>query len=183
MVPCSIRQLSAVLQDSADSGIRLCKFGSYSCKLRGAPAHWPRTTVLLAATKQLYEWFSPSVCPSVHPTFWLCSHHRIIMNFSVVITNVESDVHAKGQAQMSKVKITEVITQLSRFRTVSPVWIHWWWWNDALSLMLLWRGALLFFKVNRQISRSHVTKKIVNFDPNWAFPDCTFSFKSPMAMK
>ena len=44
----------------------------------------------LAATKQLYEWFSPSLRPtarlSVTP-FWLCSHHRIIMNFSGVITN------------------------------------------------------------------------------------------------
>ena len=42
-----------------------------------------------------------------------------------------------------------------RFRTVTPVWIHIWWWNDAQSLMLLRRGSLLFFKVNHQISRSH----------------------------
>ena len=34
-------------------------------------------------------------------------------------------------------KVTEVKTQLSRFRTVTPVWIHIWWWNDAQSLMLL----------------------------------------------
>ena len=58
----------------------------------------------------------------------------------------------------SKVKVTEVITQLSRFRTVTPVWIHIWWRNDAQSLMLLRRGALLFFKVIRQIPRSHRTK-------------------------
>ena len=32
-----------------------------------------------------------------------------------------SDVHAKGQGQRSKVKVTEVKTQLSRFRTVTPV--------------------------------------------------------------
>ena len=55
----------------------------------------------------------------------------------------------------SEVKVTEVMTSLSRFRTVTPVWIHIWWWNDAQSLMLLRRGALLFFKVIRQISRSH----------------------------
>ena len=47
---------------------------------------------------------------------------------------------------------------LSCFRTVTPVWIHIWWWNDAQSLMLLRRGALLFFKVTLQISRSHGTK-------------------------
>ena len=100
-----------------------------------------------------------SVCLSVTP-FWLCSHHRIITKFSGVITNDRSDVHAKGQGQRSKVKVTEVITQLSRFRTATPVWIHIWWWNDAYSLMLLRRGALLFFKVIRQISRSHGSKNL-----------------------
>ena len=99
----------------------------------------------------------PSVCLSVTP-FWLCSHHPIIMNFSGVITSDKSDVHAKGQGQRSKVKVTEVTTQLNRFRTVTPVWIHIWWWNDAYSLMLLRRGALLFFKVIHQISRSHGSK-------------------------
>ena len=101
--------------------------------------------------------FRLSVCPSVTP-FWLCSHHRIIMKFSGVITNDQNKVHAKGQGRRSKVKVTEVTTQLNRFRTVTPVWIHIWWWNDAYSLMLLRRGALLFFKVIRQISRSHGSK-------------------------
>ena len=99
-----------------------------------------------------------SVCLSVTP-FWLCSHHRIIMKFSGVITTDKSDVHAKGQGQRSKVKVTEVNTQLNRFRTVTPVWIHIWWWNDAYSLMMLRRGALLFLKVIRQILRSHGSKK------------------------
>ena len=98
-----------------------------------------------------------SVCPSVTP-FWLCSHHRIIMKFSGVITSDKSDVHAKGQGQRSKVKVTEVTTQLNRFRTVSPVRIHIWWWTDAYSLTMLRRGALLFLKVIRQISRSHGSK-------------------------
>ena len=115
----------------------------------------------LAATKQLYEWYFPSVrlsvCPSVTP-FWLYSHHRIIMKFSGVITKGQGKVHAKGQGQRSKVKVTEVTTPLNRFRTVTPVWIHIWWWNDTSSLVLLRRGALLFFKVIRQISRSHGAK-------------------------
>ena len=104
-----------------------------------------------------------SVCLSVTP-FWLCSHHRIIMKFSGVITNDQSKVHAKGQGQRSKVKVTEVTTQLNRFRTVTPVWIHIWWWNDAYSLMLLRRGALLFFKVIPQIARSHGSKN------RWIWP-------------
>ena len=102
-----------------------------------------------------------SACPSVRLSvtpFWLCSHHLIIMKLSGVITNDRRKVHAKGQGQRSKVKVTEVMTQLNRFRTVTPVWIHICWWNDAYSLMLLRRGALLFFKVIRQISRSHGSK-------------------------
>ena len=125
--------------------------------------------IFLAATKQLNEWYfylpkfdflsvRLSVCLSVTP-FWLCSHHHITMKFSGVITTDQGNVHAKGQGQRSKVKVTEVTSQLSRFRTVTPVWIHIWWWNDTYSLMLLRRGALLFFKVIHQISRSHGAKK------------------------
>ena len=102
-----------------------------------------------------------SICPSVRLSvtpFWLCSHHRIIMKFSGVITNDRRKVHAKGQGQRSKVKVTEVTTHLNRFRTVTPVWIHIWWRNDAYSLMLLRRGALLFFKVIHKISRSRGCK-------------------------
>ena len=90
--------------------------------------------LFLAATKQLYEWYFLSVCPSVCPSvtpFWLCSHHRIIMKFSGVITTDQGKVHAKGQGQRWKVKVTEVTTQLNRFRTVTAVWIHIWWWNDT----------------------------------------------------
>ena len=156
------------------------------------------------------------------------------MKFSGVITKDQGKVHAKGQGQRSKVKVTEVTTQLNSFRTVTPVWIHIWWWNDAYSLMLLRRGALLFFKVIRQVSRSHGAKnrrnwprlgvsgpqfeitngyemlhkawssieevpycfsrslvkfqghtalKMVEFDPNWAFPDCNSSFNTPMVTK
>ena len=100
-----------------------------------------------------------SFCPSVHLSvllsvtpFWLCSHHHIIMKFSGFITNDQSKVHAKGQGQRSKVKVT---TQLNRFRTATPVWIHQWLRNDAQSLKQHRRGALLFFKVIHQISRSH----------------------------
>ena len=121
--------------------------------------------LFLTATKQLYKWYFPyvclSVCPSVRPSvtpFSPCSHHRIIMKFSGIITMVKSDLHAKGEGQRSKVKVTEVNIKLSRFRTLTPVWIHIWQWNHAHSWKQHRRGALLFFKVIRQISRSHGSK-------------------------
>ena len=134
-------------------------------------------------------WMVFSVCPSVRLSvclsvtpFWLCSHHRIIMKFSGVITKDQGNVHARGQGQRSKIKVTEVTTQRNHFRTVTPVCIHIWWWNDTYSLMLLRRGALLFFKVIPQISRSHGAKNR-RIWPDWAFPNCNSSLNSPMAMK
>ena len=94
------------------------------------------------------------VCMSVH----LSVRHTFFTIFSGVITKDKSDVHAKDQGQGSKIKVTEVKTQISRFRTTTQVWIYIWWWNDAQSLTLLRRGSLLFFKVIRQISRSHCYK-------------------------
>ena len=123
-----------------------------------------------------------SVWPSV-PPFWLCSHHHIIIKFSGVITTDQGKVHAKGQGQRSKVKVTEVTTQLNRFRTVTPVWILIWWWNHTHSLMLLRRGAPLFFKGSSVKFQGHTALKIVEFDPDWAFPDCNSSLNSPMATK
>ena len=77
---------------------------------------------------------------------------------------------------------SSILTQIGRFRTVAPVWIHQWLWNDTQSLKQLRRDALLFFKVTSNISRSHGTK-IADFDPNRAFPDFSSSLNSPMALK
>ena len=176
----------------------------------------------------------PSVCLSVCHTFLTMfpssSHHEIFRSY------YQWQKWRPCKRSRSKVKVTEVTNQLYHFRTVTPVWIHAWWWNDAYSLIMLGRGALLFFKVICQISRSHGSKnrriwpglgvsglqlqfeftngyklmhkawssieevpycfwrsyvkfqghaalKIVEFDPNWAFPDCNSSLKSPMATK
>ena len=97
-----------------------------------------------------------SVCLSVCDTFFTMFpssyHHKIFRSY------YQWPKWRPCKRSRSKVKVTEVNTQLSRFRTVTPVWIHIWWWNDAQSLMLLRRGALLFFKVIRQIWRSHGSK-------------------------
>ena len=56
-------------------------------------------------------------------------------------------------------KKSPILTRIEHFRAVTPVWIHRWLWNDAQSLMRHKRDDLLFFKVIRQISRLHRTKK------------------------
>ena len=89
---------------------------------------WPSHHMFFSCD-QAAIWLVQSVCLSVRPSvtpFSPCSHHRIIMKFSGVITNDKNDVHAKGQGQRSKVKVTEVNTQLNCFRTVTPDWIHIW---------------------------------------------------------
>ena len=55
-------------------------------------------------------------------------------------------------------KKSSILTQIGRFRTVTPDWIHRWLWNVAQSLKQQRRDALLFSKVIHQISRSHGTK-------------------------
>ena len=65
----------------------------------------------------------------------------------------------------SNFKVTEdqtssILSRIGHFRSVTPVWIHWWLWNAAQRLKQHRRGALLVFKVINQIS-------------NWAFPIVT----------
>ena len=117
-------------------------------------------SILLAATKQLYKWYFPSVCLSVrlsvcHTFFTMFPssyHHEIFRSY------YHGQKWCPCKRSRSEVKVTEVNTQLSRFRTLTPVWIHVWQWNHAHSWKQHRRGALLFFKVICQISRSHGSK-------------------------
>ena len=60
--------------------------------------------------------------------------------------------------KVTRLKKSSILTKIGRFRTVTPVWIHSWLWNDAHSLKQHRRGSLLLFKVIRWISRSHGSK-------------------------
>ena len=98
---------------------------------------------------------------SVHlsvTSFSLCPPYDIIMKFPGVITNDRCEVHAKGQR--SKVKFTEFKTQHNGDEMMHKAWC-------CLGEARYW----FFFNVIRQISRSHA-QKILDFDPNRAFPDC-----------
>ena len=48
--------------------------------------------------------------------------------------------------------------------------------------MLLTRSALLFLRSSVKF-QGHMAQNIIDFDPNWAFPDCNSSLNSLMAMK
>ena len=102
--------------------------------------------IFLAVTKKLHEWFRPSIYPSVTP-FSLCSHHRVIMNFSRVVTNDKrSEVKGQGHSgQNPSLSFPDRKSSLNKH-----MMMKW-----CTQLMLLRRGALLFFKVIRQISRWH----------------------------
>ena len=96
--------------------------------------------------------FRLSVCHTFLTMFRSSHHPEIFMSY----------YHWRTwcPCKRSKVKVTEVMTPFNHFQTITQVWIHIWRWNDAWSLMLLRRGALLFFKVIRQTSRSHGKKKL-----------------------
>ena len=89
---------------------------------------------------------------------WSSYHHEIFRSY------YQWQKWRPCKRSRSKVKVTEVNTQLSRFRTVTPVWIHIWWWNDAQSLMLLRRGALSFLAATKQLYK-------------WYFPSVRLSVR------
>ena len=124
----------------------------------------------LASTKQFWEHFCPfvrlSICQSVclYVHLWHLFRNVHVIVSSWVITNYyKSDVHAKGQGQRSKVKVTEVKTQFSRFHTVIPVWIQIWQWNDTQSLMWYRRGALLVFNVIFKLTQDQKKSPILTW--------------------
>ena len=79
-------------------------------------------------------------------------------------------------------KKSSTLTQIGRFRTVTPVWIHQWLRNDAQIFNSTEEVSHCFSKSYVEL-QGHTAKKIIDFDPNWAFPDCNSSLNSPMATK
>ena len=129
-------------------------------------------------------WMVQSVCPSVRLsvrdtflTMFPSSYHHEIFK-----SCYQWQKWCPCKRSRSKVKVTEVITQLSRFRTVTLVWIHIWY-------EMMHKAWCCLGEVPYSLSRSsvkfqgHTAKKIVQFDRNWSFPDCNSSLNSSMAVK
>ena len=79
-------------------------------------------------------WMVQSVRPSVRLPVCCPSHLFDYVSIIVSSWNFQELLPMTEVMSMQKVNVTEVKTQFSRFRTVTPVWIHIWCWNDAQSL-------------------------------------------------
>ena len=106
-----------------------------------------------------------SVCHTFFTMFPSLYHHEILG----VITIDRRDVHVKGQGQRSKVKLTEIKTQLRRFRVVAPIWIHIYGdgmmhkaWCCLGEVLLVFRGHPSNFKVT-QDNKSPILTRIGDF--------------------
>ena len=71
--------------------------------------------------------------------------------------------------KVTRDKISPILTQIGRFRTIGRSQL------SNPSDLPCSRSSVNF--------QGHIALKIVEFDPNWAFPDCNSSLNAPMAMK
>ena len=71
--------------------------------------------------------------------------------------------------KVTRDKTSPILTQIGRFRTIGRSQL------SNPSDLPCSRSYIKFL--------GHAALKIVEFDPNWAFPDCNSSLNSPMAMK
>ena len=129
------------------------------CSLGNVPYCFSRSSVKFEGhtTKNIVafdpNWgFPDSSLNSPMAMKWCTKHKAALKRCPIVFQGYPSNF------KVTRDKTLPILTRIERFRTVTPVWIHQWLWNDAQSLKQHWRGALLFFKVICQISRSHGTK-------------------------
>ena len=79
------------------------------------------------------------------------------------------------QGHLSIFKVTgdiklPILTLIGRFRIVTPVWFHWWLWNDAHSLKWHRRVALLFLAATKQLKVRSPRSRSQRSKPNLAIP-------------
>ena len=71
--------------------------------------------------------------------------------------------------KVTRYKASPILTQIGRFRTIGQSQL------SNPSDLPCWASSVKFL--------GHTAKKIVDFDLNWAFPDCNSNLNSPMGMK
>ena len=137
---------------------------------KGISLSWfvPNFTEFLALTKQLYDWFSPSVClffslpvcPAHLLTMFLSTYHHFF-----VITIDRSDIHAKDKCQRSKAKVNP---------NFAPIWhlpdrnsnfnchmaTEW-----CTKLQMVLKRCSIMFQYNLSNFKVTLVKKIDDVDP------------------
>ena len=146
----------------------------------------------LAAAKQLYEWFSPSVRLSV--CLYICLSVCLLHLFDyvpIIVTsrNFQELLTMTEVMSMQKVK---VIGQRSRSQrsqpnlTVSGLWLQFEFTYDDEMMHIAWwcLGEVPYYFSRSSVKfQGHTALKNVEFDLDWAFPDCNSRLNSPMATK
>ena len=88
-----------------------------------------------------------------------------------------------SNCKVTRLKKSSILTQIGRFRTVTPVW------NSPMAtkwckkLEVALNRCHVVFRGHTSKFQGHTALKIIEFDPDWAFPDWNSSLISPMAPK
>ena len=143
-------------------------------------------SIFLAGTKQFSECFCPSVCPSVYLSICYTFH---------IVPLIQSSSNCQELLPMREVmsrQEVKVIGQRSRSHRskpnlfVSGLYLQF---EFAYDDEMIYKAWCCLGEVPYCFSRSsvkfqeHMANKIVDFDPNWAFPVCNSRLNSLMAMK
>ena len=137
-------------------------------------------TLLIAATKQLYEWFSPSVHLSISHLFHYVPTIVSSWNFQELLPM--ADVRS-----VQKVMVRGQRSRLQRSNPIKPSLDR----NSSLNLNMdeimhkAWccLGEVLYcFSCLSIKFQSHTAQKI-DFDPNWVHLDCNSNLNLPMTTK
>ena len=107
-------------------------------------------------------------------------------NFQELLPLTDVLAMQKVRGQRSEVKVTDVHEKGQRSKVKVKLWLQF---EFTYGDEMMHKAWCCLEEVPYRFSRSsikfqgHTAKKIVDFDPNWAFPDCNSSLNSPMAMK
>ena len=80
-----------------------------------------------------------------------------------------------------RLKISSILTQTERLRSVTPFWIHQWLRSEAKARSSIEEVPYCVWKSSDKF-QGHTAKKM-DLGPNWALPDCNASLNSPKAMQ
>ena len=165
--------------------------------------------LLLAATKQLYEWFflsvrlsvcpsvplsvCLSVCPSVRPSVRPSVCHTFLTFLTMFLSSYHHEIvrsyHQGPRQRPCKRSRSEVKGQGHRgHNTTSPFpdWNSSEFTYDDEIIHIPWccLGEVPYCFTRSSVKfQGHTALKIIEFEPDWGFLDCNSSLNSPMAMK